>query len=272
MKSIIVATDFSVAATNAANYAADMATSIHADLLLLHIYTIPVGFNETPVMINPQEWKKDAEADINRLKDELMRRTGGKIEIRTEIVMGTFFQELKTVCDEVHPYAVVMGSQGTTKAERLLFGGHTVYAMKHIEYPLITVPPDAKFTELKNIGLACDFENVADAIPVEELRLLMQDFKGRLHIVNTGKKDTYEPGIVSGTALLKHMLGSLQPEFHFITAEHIDEGIMNFTEQNKIDLLIVLPKRHSLLEKLIHRSQTKQLVLHSHVPVMALHQ
>jgi len=34
----------------------------------------------------------------------------------------------------------------------------------------------------------------------------------------------------------------------------------------------VLPKRHGLLDKLIHKSHTKQLVLHSHVPVMAFHQ
>jgi len=47
---------------------------------------------------------------------------------------------------------------------------------------------------------------------------------------------------------------------------------MDFEEKNKIDLLIVLPRRHNLLGSIFHKSHTKQLVLHSHVPVMALHQ
>ncbi len=272
MKSILVATDFSFAAVNAVNYAADMAKALGAELVILHVYTIPVGFNEAPVMINPQEWRKDAEVDIARLKSELGLRTDHKVTIHTEIVMGMFFQELKLACENNQPYVVVMGSQGTTKAERILFGGHTVYAMKHLEYSLITVPPDAQFDSFKNIVMACDFEDIADAVPVEELKKLTNDFNSKLHIVNTGNIDSYDPAIVSGTALLQNMLDSLHPSFHFITSEHIEEGIMHFTEQHKIDLLIVLPKRHTLLERLIHRSHTKQLVLHSHVPVMSLHQ
>jgi nucleotide-binding universal stress UspA family protein len=51
----------------------------------------------------------------------------------------------------------------------------------------------------------------------------------------------------------------------------VDKGIIDFAEGNELDMLIVLPKRHGLIDSLMHRSHTKQLVLHSHVPVMALH-
>jgi nucleotide-binding universal stress UspA family protein len=67
------------------------------------------------------------------------------------------------------------------------------------------------------------------------------------------------------------MLQGINPQYHFITNENTDEGIIEFAEKNNIDLLVVLPKRHDLLTKLLNRSHTKQLVLHSHVPVMALH-
>ena len=143
--------------------------------------------------------------------------------------------------------------------------------MKHLAFPLISVPPDAKFNLIRNTGLACDFEDVAETIPVDELKKLVHDFNGSLHIINTGRKDNYDPAVVSGAALLKNMLAPLEPVFHFISHENIDEGIMHFTQDNNIDILIVLPKRHTLLERLIHRSHTAKLVLHSHVPVMALH-
>ena len=48
MKTIILATDFSSTALNAANYAADMAVAINADLHLLNIQKVPIYYNDIP--------------------------------------------------------------------------------------------------------------------------------------------------------------------------------------------------------------------------------
>jgi len=272
MKTILMATDFSPAALNAANYAADMALAINADMLLLHVYQIPVSYNEIPVIVKTEDMMQNAEKVINELKEQLTRKTGGKLNIKTEVNMGVFFLELKTICERIKPYTVVMGSQGTTTAERLFFGSHTVYAMKHLMWPLITVPSEAKFSSVKKIGLACDFDKVVNTTPIDEIKMLVNDFNAELHVLNTGKKKVFNPEIVFESGLLQKMLYALKPNYHFITNENTDEGIMDFAEKNHIDLLVVLPKRHGLLDKLIHKSHTKQLVLNSHVPVMALHQ
>ena len=272
MKTILMATDFSPAAFNAANYAADMALALNADMLLLHAYQIPVAFSEVPVAVNPEDMQRNAENEINELKGQLIRKRGGKLNIETEVRKGIFFNELKTVCELTKPYIVVMGSQGTTAAERLFFGSHAVNAMKHLMWPLITVPPEATFSSVKKIGLACDFDKVTDTTPLDEIKILVNDFNAALHVLNTGKKEEFNPEIIFESGVLEEMLAPIKPNYHFITNANTDEGIMDFAEKNHIDLLVVLPKRHGLLDKLIHKSHTKQLVLHSHVPVMALHQ
>jgi len=271
MKSILVATDFSPAATNAARYAADMAMAINAKLWLLNIYQIPVVYMEAPVIVNDDEMMKEAEKKMKLLKEELDWHVSGKIEIETEVTTGVFFEELKHFCEKTGPYTVVMGSQGTSKTERLLFGGHTVHAMKHLSWPLITVPPEASFSAVKKIGLACDFDKVVDTTPIDEIKKLVTDFNAELHVLNTGKEKVFDPDIIYESGLLQEMLMDLKPNYHFITHQDVDAGIMEFSEKNQIDLLVVLPKRHGLLEQLIHKSHTKKLVLHSHVPVMALH-
>jgi nucleotide-binding universal stress UspA family protein len=272
MKTILAATDFSATATNAAEYATDMAIALHADVMLLHTFQVPVSYNEFPTPVSVTDIQADAERLMNELKDQLSRKTGNKLTIHTEVRMGVFFEELKAVCEKISPYAVVMGSQGTTAAERFLFGGHAVNAMKHLMWPLITVPPGIQFSGIKKIGLACDFDHVVETTPVHEIKTLVNDFSAELHIINTGTQKKFDPDIVFESGLLQEMLGSIQPNYHFITTSETDEGIIQFAEGNDIDLLIVLPKRHSLLEKLMLKSSTKQLVLHSHVPVMALHQ
>lgn len=271
MKTILVATDFSPAALNAANYAADMALAIHADILLLHVYSIPVNYSEVAVPLSLEDLELSAENLINELKDQLLKKTGRKINITTQVKMGSFFHELKAVCESIKPYTVVMGSQGTSAVERLLFGTHAVYAMKHLEWPLLTVPAGVVFSSVKKIGLACDFDKVVDTTPVDEIKMLVNDFGAQLHILNTGKREEFKPELVFESGLLQEMLGALKPEYHFITSGSTDQGIIDFAEKNHIDLLVVLPKRHGLLDKVIHKSHTKQFVLHSHVPVMALH-
>lgn len=271
MKTILVATDFSPAAMNAANYAADMALAINAEIHLFHVYQIPISYSEIPVIVNEEEMMLNAETLIQGVKEKLTQKTAGKINIATEVRSGVFFQELRKVCERIKPYSVVMGSQGKTAAERLFFGSHAVHAMKNLMWPIITVPPEARFSFFKKVGLACDFDKVVDKTHVGEIKMLVHDFHAELHILNTGSKKEFEPELVFESGLLLEMLAALKPNYHFISNKDTDEGIIDFAEKNNIDLLIVLPKRHGLLDKLIYKSHTKQLVLHSHVPVMALH-
>lgn len=272
MKKLLVATDFSSAAINAAEYAADMALATRSDLLLLHIYQVPVNYTELPVASVDVDFQARAEKSMNELKEQLNTRVNGAVSIETELRMGFFYEELVKACEDTHPYSVIIGTQGKTAAENLLFGGHAVYAMKHLAWPLITVPPTAKFSSIRKIGLACDFANVVETMPAAEIKKLVTDFNAELHVLNTGKSSEYNPDEVFQAGLLQEMLNSIKPAYDFITGDDIDAGIMDFAEKNNIDLLIIIPKRHGLLEGLLHRSHTKQFVLHSHVPVMALHE
>lgn len=165
-----------------------------------------------------------------------------------------------------------MGSQGTTAAERFFFGGHAVHAMKHLQWPLITVPHEAVFSTFKKIGLALDFDKTSETTPVEETKQLVKDFGAELHVLNAGNASTYGADTVYESGVLRQLLGNTEPKFHFITSNDLDEGIMEFAEKEQIDLLVILPKHHSFVEKLLYRSHTKNLVLHSRIPVMALHQ
>ncbi len=272
MKQIIVTTDFSVSAHNAVNYAADMAIAINAGLLLLHVVQTPVGYSDLPIAISLEDMMRTSEKDMQSLKDEITSRINGKISVEAEVAMGGFLSELKNVCERIKPYAVVMGSQGKTAAEHLLFGAHATSAVMHLEWPVITVPPGASFSAVKKIGLASDLSKVVETTPIEEISRLVKDFNAELHILNTGKKEVFDANLVFESGMMQELTTGLHPTFHFITNENTEAGIIDFAEKNQIDLLIVLPRRHNLLGSIFHKSHTKQFVLHSHIPVLTLHQ
>ena len=271
MKPILVLTDFSANALNAAQYAADVALSINGFLVILHVCQPPLAVSELPIPIDTSTLLNDAKREMFNLEKHLTRYCSGKAMIDTEVRAGGFLEEVTKQCKNIQPYTVIMGNQGKTGAERVLFGSHTVYTMKHLMWPVISIPTGVRFSSIRKIALACEFDEVVTTTPVDELTTLVHDFSAELHVLNTGKANAFEPEVILQSGLMQEMLHSLNPIYHLITHDNVDTGVIEFAEKNNIDLLIVLPKRHSLIERLTHTSFTKRMIMHSHMPVMSLH-
>jgi nucleotide-binding universal stress UspA family protein len=276
MKTIIAPTDFSAASLNAVNYAADMACVIGTNLSLLHVCPIPVSLSDVPSpAYSTAELVADAEEQMKLIKENILYRTKDSLKITTAIKQGDVVLAIDEHCHTINPYAVVMATESNAAFERFLFGGKTINAVRQLAWPLIVVPPNVKFTSLKKIGLACDLKNVIDTIPVKEIKNLVKEFHARLHVLHASSEvdGALTAETVEETGWLQEILGELNPEYHFIKGgDDIEQSINDFAEKNNLDLLIVIPKKHNLISKIFKHSHAKQLVLHAHVPVMAIHE
>ncbi len=275
MKTIIIPTDFSPIATNALHYAIDMAKAVNASLLLLHVYQVPVSYSDVPIMlVSVDELKKTAEAKLATLKEEVEHISSHSIKVYTEAKLGNVSDELETLCNKIKPFAVVMGSKGSSGLERVLFGSNTLSAIKHISWPVICVPPGKNYGNgIKKVGFACDFRDVVDTTPGIAIRNFVKEFGAELHVLNVDYQDHhFRPETPEQSALLHTMLEEVNPVYHFIEHKDIEDGVNEFAEKNNLDLIISIPKRHKLLQGIFKPSSTKQLIFQSHVPVMCVHE
>lgn len=275
MKTIIVPTDFSPIATNAMNYAADMAQAINASITLLHVYQVPVSMTEVPVvMVSVDELKKGSEEKLRELKADLEHVSSGKLKVYTESRLGNTVDELEDLCQHLHPFAVVMGTKGSTGLERILFGSTTLTAIKHLKWPVIVVPPGKEYGKgIKKVGFACDFQEVVETTPTDYIKSLVSEMHAELHVLNVDYQGKhFEPETPEQSLLLHTLLEDMNPNYHFINHEDIEDGLNDFSEKNNLDLLITIPKKHKLLEGIFKPSSTKQLLVQSKVPVMCVHE
>ena len=275
MKTIIIPTDFSPTAVNAANYAADMAVQINAGILLVHVYQLPLALTDTPIiLVSIDELKESAEKKLAGLKEQLTHITSGKITIETEARLGIVSDELEEVCKRVQPFALVMGTKGHTTVERALFGSNTLHVINHLSWPIICVPQGKEYgSGIKKIGLACDLKEVVETTPIPVIRDFVQTFNSVLHVLNVSTEHrTDNPAASQQFGLLRTALESLAPSYHFIEDRDIEDGINRFAETNNLDLIITIPKKHKLMDKLFKKSSSKQLVFESHVPVLCIHE
>lgn len=275
MKRIIVPTDFSASATSAMNYAVEMAKEIGAAIHLYHVYQVPVAVSDVPVVIvSVEELKKNAEEQLQYLKKSLEHITSDKpVTITTEATMGNTVDELEDLCKRVHPFLVVMGSRGSTGMERILFGSTTLTAIKHLTCPVIVIPPGSTFKGIKKIGFACDFRKVIETTPTHYIEELVQLFGASLHVLNVDYDNKhFKPETPEESIYLHTLLKDLDPQYHFIQEKDIEDGINKFAEENNLDLVITIPKKHKLLDGLFRKSSTRQLVFESHIPVLCIHE
>jgi nucleotide-binding universal stress UspA family protein len=275
MKTIIVPTDYSPAATNAMNYAIDMAKAINASLLLFHVYQVPVSFSDTPIiLVSVEDLKKSAEAQMEKLKATVEHITSGSLKVYAETQMGDTTDELENLCQKINPFAVVMGTKGTTGIEKVLFGSTTLTAIRHLTWPVITVPPGKSFGQgIKKIGFACDFREVVKTTPADKIKNFVASFSAALHVLNVDHQDKhFKPDTPEQSALLHTMLEDCKPVYHFIEHPDIEDGINEFAEKNNLDLIIVIPKKHKKLEILFKSSSSRQIVFQSHIPVLCVHE
>lgn len=275
MKTIIIPTDFSPIATNALHYGIDMAQTINASILLLNVYQVPVTITDVPVvLITVEDLQKNAEERLASLRKEAEHITSGNIKIYTEALLGNVSEELEILCNKINPFAVVMGTVGASAAERVFFGSNTLSAIRHLTWPVISVPPGKQFGNgINKIGFACDFRDVVKTTPIHLIKEFVKEFNAELLVLNVDHKERhFKPETPEESLLLDTMLEDVKHSYNFIEHKDIEDGINEFAEKNNIDLLIAIPKKHKLLESIFKPSSTKQLVIQSHIPVMCIHE
>lgn len=265
MKTIIAPTDFSVGSLNAVNYAADMAVDTQACLLLLHIVELPATtVAELPVTeITYQELSREQE--IINLKLDLLKRTNNAIIINTLHLLGNVQHDLKLVCDEIKPFAVVMCTHNPGVVDRFLFGSTTRFSARHINAPIINVPEGTVYQPVKTIAFASDLKDVFH-IPVEEIKTITRAFNASLKIFFVQKTTAQRPDTETEKLLLINRLREFTPEFECINSADIESGIETFAREKNVDLVILVPHKHGWF----HESTTEKVLVHLPLAAMTI--
>ncbi|MEY3245485.1 MAG: hypothetical protein RL253_642 [Bacteroidota bacterium] len=272
MKLLVVPTDFSPLADNALKYGMDLATAMGSSLMIVHVYQIPISYSEVPLItVSIEEIKKASEGRLAELKHNIETITAGKLIVYTESRLGDVGDEINKLTKTLQPFAVVMGSRGVTGAGKFFLGSNSLSVISRTNTPVIVVPPGGRFLPYKKIGLTTDFKEVINKTPVAPIRALVSFFNAELHVLHVDyKQRNFTPDIPEQTLNLDTMLAGMNPTYDYIENKNINEGINEFAEKNNIDLIITLPQKHSFLESLFEKSLTRELLHHTHIPIMCI--
>lgn len=269
MKKVLIPTDFSDTSKNAAIFAVKALENAKDVSIIL--YNIHKPGNSESSNSSQTHRATIINQALEDLKTDLLKVADVNISYATE-GGSSLVETIERYVRHNGIDLIIMGITGATKLEQIFMGSNTLDMIEKSICPVMIIPPDAKFSTIKDVVLASDFKDVMASTPVAPIKKVLDLFKPALHIVNVDPEHYVE--ITDEYKVernkLEDMFKEYNPEFYFIRQYDFLEAISQFTIDKKIDLIFTVPKKQGFLKDLFKTSHTKKLAYHSRVPIVAI--
>jgi len=276
MIKILLPTDFSENAYNAIKYAVELFENEECHFYLLNTYT-PVLYDTEYILYSPSplslheihrnESLKGLEK-IERQINKDLPNSKHKWELVSSFNMLS--DEIKIQVKEKKIDLVVMGTQGATGANMILFGTHTVHAIKKASCPLLAIPSGFKFKTLKNILFPTDYNLKFTDKYFNFLKRLIEKHASTIHIANVYFGIPLDTEQEKSKNFLEEYFKKTQHKFHNIEKSSVPEGIDEFQNKNPVDLMVMISNKHSFFENILFRSVINEIGFRIKIPFLVI--
>jgi len=271
MKNILVPIDFSNASRNAANYAASLAQAFDARVTLINAIERPTLVDDSvlaPVLVTQAEIVQENSNLINQEMESLLKIY--PVRMDAFVREGFITETIGNLATEIAADLIVVGMKG--KGESRAFLGSTVTKItRRLSHPVLVVPAKASFQLPTTIALASDFDPDFENQQYHLLIELAQKFNSMFKIVNVAVKGRQmKPSQAIGKMKISRALAQYATEFHTIREDKVDEGLENFLEEQDPDLLVMIAREHSFIDRLFGKVHTKEMSYKTRKPLLIL--
>jgi len=276
MKNILCPIDFSESSIHALEFAADIAAHEKGRLTLLNIFT-PAEFNG---ILNSQHVEEDydklleiAELKLEAIAKEIMHLSGkrGLQECKHQIRSGEIVMKVSEVAKEENCDLIVIGTTGTSAFKKKYIGDNATSIIKHAHCPVMCIPESHNFHGINRIVYASDYQE-EDKLAVQQIVMLATAMDAELKIVHISHHDH-----AIDKAMYDSFVSELSGFIHYdrttfdrLVFDHVAEGLDKYAREIEADLLILLDKKLTKVEHLLHRSLTHHIDKFTDYPLLIL--
>ena len=283
MKKIIVPTDFSKQAEFALDMAYEVALKAQAEIILMHV--IESGSKQSTFLGSSalpeaepfstgidvddiyfiQLFKRRKQQMAEVLEDPKYR----DIRIIDKIMLGTPYHSIVEEITSSEADFIIMGTTGVNDWEESLIGSTAEKVVRHARCPVLTLRQPIHIGDIRQIAYASDFRTV-DADVASTVRNLQFFFSARLHLVfvNTPSHFQNQREINLTMDEFAKAGGFVNYETHVYCHKQEDQGIMWFTEDYGINLIVMATEGRKGLMRLFEHSIAEDVVNFSKKPVV----
>ncbi|MEG3659204.1 universal stress protein [Arenibacter palladensis] len=278
-KRILIPTDFSKNALNAARYALDLYAKLNCEFYFLNVFRLTHYTTNTLILPEPGSAEYEAakgasEEAFTKLLDMLeLHHDNPKHSYHTISSFNFLSEAMKQTIDNKDIDLVVMGTQGATGAKGIIFGSNTVNAMEKIrECPVLAIPDELRFSAPKEIVFPTNYKSSFSRKELNYLIEIAKMHNTSIKVVHFTKKITLTEDQEKHKQLLDDILEGVDHSFHTLTDKDVAQGITSFVQSRNSDMIAFINKKHFLFNSIFSRPLVKEIGYDATVPILALNE
>jgi nucleotide-binding universal stress UspA family protein len=273
MKTILILTDFSKKAENAALYALKLAEKTFADIILFNLHekvpAVSVPEAGSWVLEDYDTFKNEILHGLRCLKENLEAHNSAAFKPGISwfadtgpdlaSTVGKFMQRQKIDL-------VVMGAKSDNTVSHLFYGSETSEMIKYARCPVLLVPENCKYRGLETIVFANDFkEDYPDAI--QFLTYLARIDNSHIILTHLGE---YDNSAYQCLALIKSANEYAHVSSHLLPLNNFREQLAGFAAEMKASLVVLIHHHAITLDKILTGSRSNKMLSHATMPMLIL--
>tara|TARA_R110002051_G_scaffold32126_2_gene72386 strand:- start:7990 stop:8835 length:846 start_codon:yes stop_codon:yes gene_type:complete len=276
MKKILLPTDFSNNAWNAICYALEFFKTEKCEFQILHTYT-PTFYRMDYLMGGPTysaipDMGVDiAQAGLDKtLVDIKLQFNNPNHTFKTLSAFNTLTHEILELSETKNFDLVVMGTQGATGAKEIFLGTHTVHVIRKSKIPVLAVPVGYEFKKIKSIIFPTDYGQLYLDKDLKLLVNISNTHNAKLTILHVKEEyDLIDEQKVNKKALMDYFK-NINTDFVEDRGKLMPEAIRTYIEEHQSELLVIMSRKHSFLERLIVKSNVDFIGYHTKIPFLVI--
>jgi nucleotide-binding universal stress UspA family protein len=267
MKTILVPTDFHLAAENAMSAAVKLAKNMDAKISLMTMFKFPkLKYQLVESVVHTEEYydllKHDAVREIERWKEWYPG-------VQIEGSIKEDFEELIPAILSEEADLIVMGSEGANGWKDYLQGTNSQNVIRKADCPVLVMKENTTFEKIENVLFVTDFERtsfIEKAMNLFDLR----ETRNKFLFVDTGET-TDDRSEIYDTARDVEKLYNIQNfDFQIFRHDSVAKGTVAFAENHDIDLIIMFTHGRVGFERFLFGSIAEEVVNISDIPVLSI--
>lgn len=280
MKNMLIATDFSPPAENAAHYAIGLAKKLKTNIILCNAYLLPSDMPLAAQVAWPLVDEADLEAEsedklsglVKKLENTNCDATDYCPQITFESEKGSVREVVAEMVKRKKTDLVVMGMAGAGQLIQWALGSNSKEMIDNADFPVLYVPFVAKFRPIKKIGFTTDL-STDDLKPLEFLCHMAKTMDSEIIVYHIAGFEQQRVDEETGRSLdfFKKVVSKIDYKkirFEHIAHSHVDEGFRYIRNNSELDMLAMVHHQHRLLDKLINGSYAHKLSRFTKIPLL----
>ncbi|KAA5823571.1 universal stress protein [Algibacter amylolyticus] len=276
MKHILLPTDFSKNSINAIHYALKLFKNEDCQFYILNIQKASSFISDNMMAVNSSTTiyktlidaaKKSISNILTTIKKSYNNQ---RHEFHSIVDYDNFIDSINQVSQKHSIDLIVMGTKGASGLEKVLFGSNTVRVMQRCLVPVLAIPNGYSYNGIDRLAFITTNSKQFKTGELDILTQFVNQNNAALDVLHLSDENNLLYRAQDNTDFFSSHFNNLKHHYLNTTSSKLFKDVSAFIKEDYIDILAIVNKKHSFLERLFTTHTVERLAFKIDIPLLVL--